>query len=90
MDGDTVKQTYYLGETTKLEYALEAPKAGVFVVSVYSFRINPSTGKKVYSEVPARSDDPKHSSVDGEPGKWIIIYSMPGPGGVVIDGINME
>ncbi len=76
IQGDKVLQTYSLGTTTNTQITITAPRAGVFVVRVRACEVSCSDW--------VLSIDTKYATVDGEHKAWIIIFSLPGVGPIII------
>ena len=78
IQGDKVLQTYQLGTTTNAQINITAPRAGVFVIS----------GRVWVDGICSdwvSSTDPMYAIVDGEHKGWLIIFTMAGPGPIIIN-----
>lgn len=78
---------YSLTTTPNLEYAVRAPRVGHFEIFVRTVR--PSAPADLRYSVWARTTDPTHALVDGQPKGWILYWQMAAPGGVII-GLNLN
>jgi len=79
MQGSKVLQTYSFGTTTNTQISMTAPRAGVFIARI---RACDSINR---CSIWVSSTDSTYAIVDGEHKGWLIIFTMSGPGPIIID-----